>query len=376
MSEIMSVSRGADHTAHRIHNFSAGPATLPQPVLQQVQAELLDYQGTGMSVMEMSHRSKVYESLILQVENDLRNMLAIPANYKVLFLQGGASLQFAMIPMNLRSAGVSADYIVNGAWGKAAVKEAKKLGALRVVATTESTNFDRTPDLAGVDYNSQAAYLHYTTNETIHGVQFFATPDAPEAVPLVCDMSSDFISRPVDVARYGLIYAGAQKNAGPAGVTIVILRADLLERVPENLPSLLNFKVLAENGSMYNTPPTFAIYIVGLVMRWVQSLGGLAAIFRLNQEKANRIYSVIDASGGFYRGHAQPDSRSLMNVTFRLPNEALEKQFAKEAEQQELSGLKGHRSVGGLRASLYNALSLESVDALAGFMAEFQRKNG
>ena len=376
MSEIMSVSRSADHTAHRIHNFSAGPATLPQPVLQQVKAELLDYQGTGMSVMEMSHRSKVYESLILQVENDLRNLLAIPANYKVLFLQGGASLQFAMIPMNLRPAGASADYIVNGAWGKAAVKEAKKLGAVRVVATTESTNFDRTPDLASVDHDPQAAYLHYTTNETIHGVQFFDTPEAPEAVPLVCDMSSDFISRPVDVARYGLIYAGAQKNAGPAGVTIVILRADLLKRVPENLPSLLNFQVLTESGSMYNTPPTFAIYIVGLVLRWVQSLGGLAAIFRLNQEKANLIYSAIDASGGFYRGHAQPDSRSLMNVTFRLPNEALEKQFAKEAEQQELSGLKGHRSVGGLRASLYNALPLESVEALAAFMAEFQRKNG
>lgn len=366
-----------DTTVHRVHNFNAGPGTLPLSVLQQVQAELLDFHGTGMSLMEMSHRSKTYDAVIQGLEADLRTLMGIPDNYKVLFMQGGASLQFALVPMNLRPAGASADYVVNGSWGQAAVKEAKKVGgALRVVATSESTNFDRTPDLSQAEYDPQAAYLHYTSNETIHGVQFAAAPVPPQGVPLFCDMSSDFISRPLDVSQYGIIYAGAQKNAGPAGVTIVILRDDLLARVPEKLPSLMNYKVQADSGSMYNTPPTFAIYIVGLVVRWAMELGGLPAIQSRNNEKASLLYAAIDRSGGFYRGHAQPASRSVMNVTFRMPSEELEKSFAKAAEAEGMVGLKGHRSVGGLRASLYNALPLESVQALVDFMTEFQRTNG
>lgn len=360
----------------RVYNFSAGPATLPLPVLEQVQAEMLDFRGTGMSLIEMSHRSKPFEGVIGAAEADLRTLLGIPANYKVLFLQGGATLQFAMVPMNLRPAGGSADYILNGSWSKAAIKEARKLGAVRIAASAEATNFDRAPALQVSDFDPQAAYVHFTSNETIGGVQFMHEPPAPQGVPLVCDMSSDFISRPVDVSKYGLIYAGAQKNAGPAGVTIVIVREDLLARTPENLPVMLDYRTLAEAGSMHNTPPCFAIYVVGLVARWALELGGLPEIARRNQEKADLLYKVIDNSGGYYRGHAQPDSRSAMNVTFRLPGEDLEAQFAKEATAKELSGLKGHRSVGGLRASIYNAMSLEGVKALADFMVEFQRQNG
>jgi phosphoserine aminotransferase len=361
---------------HRVHNFNAGPATLPLTVLEQVQAELLDYHGTGMSLMEMSHRSAEFEMLFEQIEADLRKLANVPAEYKVLFLQGGASMQFAMLPMNLRPVGASVDYLVNGVWGQTAVREAKKLGATRVAATTESTNFDHLPVFSESDLDPQAAYLHFTSNETIHGNEWSTEPQPPAGVPLICDMSSDFLSRPFNVTKYGLIYAGAQKNAGPAGVTIVIVHQDLLGRVPANLPAMLDYRLQAEKGSMYNTPPTFSIYIVGLVFRWLLEIGGLPEIERRNVAKSSLIYSIIDQSGGFYRPHARPEARSRMNITFRMESEELENQFAKEAKQNGMVGLKGHRSVGGMRASLYNALSLESAQVLAGFMREFQRTNG
>ncbi len=360
----------------RAHNFNAGPSVLPLPVLEQAQRELIDFRGTGMSVMEISHRSKQFEAVIAEAEADLRQLMGIPTNYKVLFLQGGATLQFAMIPMNLRPAGASADYVVTGSWSKSALKEAKKLGATRVAATTESTNFNRLPAQAEMDFDPQAAYAYFTSNETIHGVEFKTEPVVPAGVPLILDTSSDFISRPIDVSKYGLIYAGAQKNAGPAGVVVTIIREDLLERVPANLPVMLDYKVQVEGGSMHNTPPCFAIYMVGLVAKWALNLGGLTEIERRNQTKAGLVYKTIDESGGFYRGHALPDSRSAMNLTFRLPTEELENTFASEATKMSLIGLKGHRSVGGLRASLYNALPLESVEALVSFMKEFQQKNG
>ncbi len=361
---------------HRVHNFNAGPATLPLSVLEQVQAELLDYHGTGMSLMEMSHRSAEFEGLFQQIEADLRKLAHIPANYKILFLQGGASLQFAMLPMNLRPAGASADYLVSGVWGQTAVREAKKLGATRVAASTESTNFDRLPAFSAGDLDPQAAYLHFTSNETIHGNEWPAEPQPLAGVPLICDMSSDFLSRPFDVTKYGLIYAGAQKNAGPAGTTIVIVRDDMLERVPTNMPAMLDYRLQADKGSMYNTPPTFSIYIVGLVFRWLLDMGGLPEIERRNLAKSSLIYTVIDQSGGFYRPHAVPEARSRMNITFRLESEELENQFAKQAKQNGMVGLKGHRSVGGMRASIYNALSLESTQVLADFMREFQRTHG
>lgn len=360
----------------RVHNFNAGPSILPVPVLEQAQAEMLDYQGCGMSVMEISHRSKEFEAIIQTAEADLRELLEIPANYKVLFLQGGASLQFAMLPMNLRPAGTSADYIVTGSWSKTAWKEAAKLGATRAAFNGEAGNFNRLPGPAEYSFDPKAAYVHFCHNETIHGVEFQGEPVPPEGVELICDMSSDFLSQPVNIAKYGLIFAGAQKNAGPAGVTIVIVRDDLLARVPEKLPTLLDYKALAEGGSLYNTPPCYAIYISGLVFKWLKNLGGLPAMHRINQQKAGLVYDAIDNSGGFYRGHAAKEARSIMNVPFRMPTEELEELFVKDGKKAELIGIKGHRSVGGLRASLYNALPLESAQALVSFMAEFQRKHG
>jgi phosphoserine aminotransferase len=363
-------------TTTRVHNFSAGPAVLPLAVLDQVQAELLDYRGTGMSVMEMSHRSPAFEDIIGRAEADLRALLGLGEEFAVLFLQGGASLQFTMVPMNLRPAGASADYVLTGHWSKAALKEAEKLGAVRVAGSSEATKFDRLPAVGEVQADAKAAYLHFTSNNTIYGIEWFTEPMVPEGVPLVCDASSDFLSRPLPVEKYGLVYAGAQKNLGPAGVTVVVVRRDLLERVPEGLPALLDYRLLAENKSLYNTPPSFVIYVVGLVLRWLKDKGGLAAMEREVVDKADRVYRTIDASGGFYRGHAQNAARSRMNVTFRLPSESLEKDFVREATSEGLDGLKGHRSVGGLRASLYNALPLEAVDALVAFMRDFQRRNG
>jgi phosphoserine aminotransferase len=359
----------------RVHNFNPGPAALPLEVLQQAQAEMLDFRGTGMSVMEISHRSKDFEAILTEAQNDLRDLLQIPENYKILFLQGGASLHFAMLAMNFRPNDSSADYIITGTWSKKAYKEAQKTGPAHIAANLESENFTRLPAQSELDLNPKAAYVHFTSNETIHGVEYFEEPVPPPGVPLICDASSDFISHPINVSKYGMIYAGAQKNAGPAGVVICIIREDLLERVPENLPDLLNYRVLAKENSLLNTPPCWNIYIVGLVLKWLKGLGGLEGIYKRNQQKAALVYQAIDESGGFYRGHAKSD-RSLMNVTFRLPSEALEDQFASEAKKQGLIGLKGHRSVGGIRASLYNAVSLEAVQALVSFMKDFQQKNG
>jgi phosphoserine aminotransferase len=360
----------------RAHNFNAGPAVLPLSVLEQAQAEMLDYQGCGMSVMEISHRSKTFEEIIHTAEADLRELMGIPENYKIAFLQGGATLQFAMLPMNLRPAGASADYIVTGSWSKTALKESGKVGATHVAFTSESDGFNRLPRPEEIQYDPKAAFVHYTMNETIHGVEFTAVPTPPEGVPLVCDVSSDFLSKPVDVSKYAVIYAGAQKNAGPAGVTVVIVRDDMLVRTPANLPVMLDLKTLAESGSLHNTPPAYSIYVVGLVLKWLKGLGGLKAIQKINEEKAGLVYDAIDNSGGFYRGHAAKDARSKMNIPFRLPSEDLEKLFVKESEKQNLIGLKGHRSVGGLRASVYNALPMESAKALVAFMKEFQKNNG
>ena len=359
----------------RVFNFNPGPAALPLPVLEQAQKEILDYKGTGMSVMEISHRSKEFEAIINDAQTDLRDLLGIPANYKILFLQGGASLMFAMVPMNFRPAGASADYIVTGTWSKKGFKESQKLGNSKAAANLEADNFNHLPAQADLKLDPQAAYLHYTSNETIHGVEYFTEPVAPKNVPLICDASSDFISHPVDVSKYAMIYAGAQKNAGPAGLVICIIRDDLLEKVPANLPNLLDYKALAEENSLLNTPPCWAIYISGLVFKWAKGQGGLAGIEKTNKTKADLVYKTIDESGGFYRGHAKSD-RSRMNLTFRLPSEALEEQFASEAKKHDLIGLKGHRSVGGMRASLYNAVPVEGAEALVKFMKEFQQKNG
>jgi phosphoserine aminotransferase len=363
-------------TARRIHNFGAGPAALPVSVLERVRAEVLDYAGTGMSVMEMSHRSAAFEEIILRAERDLRALLGLGDDCAVLFLQGGASLQFSMAPMNLRPAGASADYVLSGHWSKAAFKEAEKLGRTRVAGSTEATRFDRVPAQAELDLDPQAAYLHFTSNNTIYGTQWPTEPAPPPGVPLVCDASSDALSRPIEVSRYGLLYAGAQKNLGPAGVTVVVVRKDLLERTPGGLPAMLDYRLMAENRSLYNTPPTFAVYVVALVLRWLLDLGGLAEMKKRNEAKATLLYAAIDESGGFYRGHARPDSRSRMNVTFRLSSEELEAAFVKEATAAGLDGLKGHRSVGGLRASIYNACPIESVRALADFMGDFQERRG
>lgn len=358
----------------RVYNFNPGPAALPLEVLQEAQAEMLDYRGTGMSVMEISHRSKEFEAIIQTAEGDLRELLVIPSNYKVMFLQGGASLQFAMVPMNLRAAGASADYIVTGTWSKTAFNEAQKLGPARAAANMEASGFNDLP--GSLDLDPKAAYLHFTSNETIHGVEFLREPIPPAGVPLVCDASSDFISRPIEVSKYALIYAGAQKNAGPAGVVIVIARDDMLERTPANTPVMLDYKTLAASGSLHNTPPCYAIYIAGLTFKWAKRMGGLKAIAARNQAKASMVYKAIDESGGFYRGHARAGARSVMNIPFRLPAEDLEEAFTSKSKKNDLIGLKGHRSVGGMRASLYNALDLKAAEALTGFMREFQKKHG
>ncbi len=359
----------------RVHNFNPGPAGLPLEVLEQVQAELLNYRGTGMSVMEISHRSKEFETILSEAEADLRALYAIPAEYKVLFLQGGASLQFGMIPANLRPAGQSADYLVTGSWSKAALKDAKKTGAARVAFSSEDTGYNRLPN-GHVDLDPSAAYLYYCANETVHGIEFFNEPTPPAGVPLVADISSTFVSRPLEIRKFGLLYAGVQKNAGPAGVTVVIVHQDLLTRTPANLPSMLDLRGLAEARSLYNTPPCFGIYVTGLTFKWLLAHGGLTGIAKRNAHKADLIYGVIDASGGFYRGHALPAARSRMNVTFRLPDEGVEKLFIKEGQAEGLEGLKGHRSVGGIRASLYNAVTPDSTQLLADFMRDFQRRNG
>ncbi|MGB7922885.1 MAG: 3-phosphoserine/phosphohydroxythreonine transaminase [Pyrinomonadaceae bacterium] len=357
-----------------IYNFSAGPAVLPKPVLEEAQRDLVQLPGVGMSILEISHRSKAFDEIIGQAENGLRELLNVPDNYHVLFLQGGASLQFSMIPVNLLPKDASADYIITGSWGKKALKEAKMSGTVNVAATTEDGNFSRVPGQDELKLDPQAAYAHFTTNETIQGVEWKQEPEVGD-VPLVADASSDILSRPIPVEKYALIYAGAQKNIGPSGVTLVIIRDDLLGRIPAGLHTMMDYRTHVENRSLYNTPNTFGIYIISLVCKWLREKGGLEGMQRENEAKAKLLYDAIDATD-FYRGHADPDSRSLMNVTFRLPSEELEKQFAKEATEAKLDGLKGHRSVGGIRASIYNAFPREGVDALVSFMKEFERKNG
>lgn len=359
--------------AGRVYNFSAGPAVLPVPVLEEAQADLLNYKGAGMSVLEMSHRSKAFDGIVKKAQADLREVLGVPDNYHVLFLQGGASLQFSMVPMNLLPKDASADYIVTGTWAQGAVKEAKKVGTVNIAATTESENFNRVPKQSELALDENAAYLHFTSNNTIFGTEFKTEPVSN--APLVCDASSDILSRPVDVSKYGLIYAGAQKNMGPAGVTTVIVRDDLLSRAPEGLPTMLDYRTHVKKESLYNTPPCFSIYIVGLVLEWLKGLGGLAEMQKMNEAKAGLLYDAIDATE-YYRGTAERESRSLMNVTFRLPSEELEKKFISEATAAGLDGLKGHRSVGGLRASIYNAFPADGVQTLVDFMKEFERTNG
>ena len=361
-------------TTTRIVNFSAGPAVLPVDVLEQAQRDLLSLPGVGMSILEISHRSKPFDEVIEGCEADLRTLAGIPPGYHVLFLQGGASLQFSMVPMNLLAPQASADYIVTGAWSQKAVKEAKRVGGVKIAASTESENFSRVPRQDELTLDPGAAYVHYTTNNTIFGTEFHYVP-AVGRVPLVADTSSDMFSGPLDVSKFALVYAGAQKNLAPAGLTLVIVRDDMLARTPSTLATMLQYGVHAEHKSMYNTPPVFAIYIMRLVLAWLLKQGGLAAIEKRNARKADKLYAEIDRTG-FYRGHAKKDSRSRMNVTFRLPSEALEKKFATDATAAGLDGLKGHRSVGGLRASIYNAFPEEGIDALVQFMAEFERKNG
>ena len=354
----------------RIFNFSAGPAVLPTPVLEQVRDELLDWHGRGMSIMEMSHRGKDFTGVIEEAEADLRELMGIPANYKVLFLQGGATQQFAQIPMNLL-AGRSADYVLTGSWSKKAYKEAQRIGDVRVAGSTEADRFTRAPRADALQFDPRAAYAHICTNETIHGVEMFELPEPPADVPLVADMSSHILSRPMDVSRYGLIYAGAQKNIGPAGLVIVIVREDLLGKALPTTPSVMDFATMAEHGSMLNTPPTFGIYLAGLVFKNLKAQGGLAAVEEANIAKANLLYSAIDGSGGFYVNPVEVASRSRMNVPFTLADPALDADFLAEAAARQLSGLKGHKSVGGMRASLYNAMTIAGVEALVDLMQDF-----
>jgi phosphoserine aminotransferase len=360
----------------RVYNFSAGPAVLPEPVLAEIQRDMLALPGVGASILEISHRSPDFAAILDDALARLRTLLAIPDNYKVLFLQGGGRLQFSMVPINLlRGAAGPADYILTGSWGKKAIDEARREGEVHVAWDGKEGNYNRLPKTDELQLSDDAAYVHYTSNETIQGVQFQDEPQVGDA-PLVCDASSDFLCRPLPIDRYGLIYACAQKNAGPAGVTVVIVHEDLLERSSDDLPGMLNYRNYAENNSLFNTPPTFGIYVVGLVAKWLQEeMGGLEKMVELNRKKAKLLYDVIDASEGFYKGHAQPSDRSLMNVTFRMADEATDKAFLEAAKQRKLTQLKGHRSVGGVRASIYNAMPLAGVEALRDFMVEFREKN-
>ncbi|MEO1618744.1 MAG: 3-phosphoserine/phosphohydroxythreonine transaminase [Planctomycetota bacterium] len=364
--------------AQRAYNFSAGPAVLPVSVLEEVRDELLCLPGAACSLLEMSHRDKRFVDILHGAENSLRQLMSISDDYAVLFLQGGAALQFSMIPANLlRDSGKSAAYIQTGTWGKKAIAEAKKEGDVNIVYDASGSNFDHVPTASDVSVPDDAAYLYYCSNETIQGVQFPSEPACPADVPLVCDASSDFLHKPLPIDRYGLVYACAQKNAGPAGVTVVVIRRDLLEKGSSNLPGYLQYSNHAAADSEWNTPPTFAIWVLGKVAKWLQSdIGGLDAMESLNRRKSGLLYDAIDQSAGFYTGHAKPESRSLMNATFTLPNDDLQAAFLSEAAEHQLVALKGHRSVGGIRASVYNAMPLEGAKALAEFMTQFASKNG
>ncbi len=359
---------------NRVFNFSAGPCTLEVEVLEEAREGLLNWNGSGMSVMEMSHRSKVYESILAKTEADLRQLMGIPDNYKVLFLQGGASLQNTMIPMSFLTAGRTADYIVTGAWGKKSEEAAQMVGNVNSAYSGKSHNYSDIPGPGEINLSPDPVYVHYTSNETIQGVEF--PSELPIKAPLVCDMSSDVLSRPVDVSKFQLIYAGAQKNMGPAGVTLVIISDEMLGRAPEKTHPMLDYRLISANDSMYNTPPCWGIYMCGLTYAWLLRNGGVSAMFERNKDKAALVYKAIDQSGGFYKGHSCPHCRSLMNVTFNLPSEELTNEFVKSAEANKLDGLKGHRSVGGIRASIYNAFPKEGCDSLADFMREFAQAKG
>ena len=358
----------------RVFNFSAGPAVLPEEVLKEAQAELVDYKGAGMSIMEASHRGKEYEAVHTEAVANLKRLMGLGDDHSVLFMTGGASGQFAYIPLNLLHPGETADYINAGSWGAKAVKEAKLIGNVNVAADTSKEKPSRMPADSELKLTPGAAYLHLTSNETIEGSQIKMFPKT--AAPMVADMSSDILSRPMKFSDFGLIYAGAQKNIGPAGVTLVVIRKDLLEKVNAKIPVIFRYKTHADENSLYNTPPCFAIYLVMLVTRWIDKQGGLNALAKVNSDKAGKLYAAIDNSGGYYRGTAVKENRSDMNVTFRLPTEELEEKFVKEASAKAMKGLKGHRSVGGIRASIYNAFPAAGVDALIGFMKDFKAKNG
>lgn len=358
---------------NRIYNFNPGPATLPLTVLQEAQAEMLNFAQTGMSILEISHRSKAYEKVHNEAVADVKSLMGLGDDYEVLFLQGGASTQFHMVPMNFLKEGKTGNYVVSGSFAKKALKEAKLLGSAHVAASSEAKNFSYIPKQEELQLSEDAAYLHICYNNTIFGTEWNYVP-ATNGVPLIADMSSDMLSRPVDFSQFSLIYAGAQKNLGPAGVCLVVARKSFIENSPEKLPVMLRYDTFAKNNSLYNTPPAFGIYILGKVVRWIKDNGGLAAMAQRNAEKAALVYAAIDNSDGFYRGHAEKDSRSLMNVTFRLPSEELEQRFVAEAAAQKLGGLKGHRSVGGMRASIYNAMPKAGCQALADFMEAFRKK--
>ncbi len=358
----------------RVFNFNPGPATLPLSVIQEAQRELLNFKNTGMSILEVSHRGKEYEEVQNETESLLKELIGAPSDYRVLFMGGGASAQFAFIPMNLLTPGSQADYIISGSFAEKAYEEAARVGKVNIAASTKGTNFDRIPEEFEIKMSDNPAYVHLTSNNTIYGTQWKAFPEVK--APLVADMSSDILSRSFDASKFGLIYAGAQKNLGPSGVTVVIVNPELLSKANTNLPVIFQYGTYVKNNSLYNTPPTFAIYVVNLVLKWLKNSGGVAAMEKRNQEKAAYIYDAIDNSGGFYKGHAQKESRSLMNVTFRLPSEELEAAFVSEAKKIGLVGIKGHRSVGGMRASIYNAMPVEGCKTLAELMKEFQKKNG
>jgi len=361
--------------AERIYNFSAGPAVLPIPVLEKAREEMLSLHGIGMSVLEISHRSEHFATILESARQGIRELMRVPENYQILFLQGGASLQFSMIPMNFLAQGQSADYLITGAWGEKALNEARRCGRINTIFSTADKGFNYIPAQEDLRFTPAAQYIHYTSNETIHGVEFKYDVDGG-GIPVVCDASSNILSKPIDIEKYALIYAVAQKNIGPSGVTMVIIRDDLLEAVPKNQHSMLDYRELAKHDSMLNTPNTWGIYLITLVCEWLKSQGGLAAMEKKNEAKAALIYDAIDASEGFYSGHSKSSARSLMNVTFRLPSEDLDEQFWLEAAAHGLDGLQGHRSVGGIRASIYNAFPKKGVERLVEFMKDFAQRNG
>lgn len=361
-------------TINRIHNFNPGPATLPVSVLFDVQKEFLNYKDTGMSILETSHRSKPYEEMQNQVKSDLLELMGLGDDYDVLFIQGGASLQFAMIPMNFATPEKKGSYVLSGSFASKAYKEAELLGVGSIAASSKDQNFSHVPTQDELNIDPNSAYVHICSNNTIYGTEYHYIPET-NGIPLIADMSSNILSRPMDFSKFDMIYAGVQKNLGPAGVVVVIAKKSLIEKSPENIPTMLRYDTFAKNNSLYNTPPTFTIYFVGKVLQWIKNEGGLAEMQTRNERKANLIYKVIDESNGFYIGHAEKESRSTMNVTFNLQNEDLEKKFIAESIERKLNGLKGHRSVGGIRASIYNAMPYDGAVALAMYMDSFRKRN-